>query len=359
VNPQLHAAVLAGGSGTRFWPASTHELPKQFLPLLGDEPLLRRTIGRLDGLVPPERVLVVTAERSVAAARAAIDGLDGVTVLGEPQPRNTAAACALAAHWVRARDPDATLVVLPADHVADPAEELRDALGAAAERADAARSLVTLGLRPTRPATGYGWIHLGDEIAQARGRAVHGVRGFREKPDRETAESYLADGGYLWNLGMFAWRADVFLEEIARHRPAVAEPLRRAAGEAGAGPTELQAAYEAAESISVDYAVLEASDRLECLPCTFAWDDLGSFPALARHVQSDEHGNAAVGPLLAVDAANCIGWSDGDRLTALLGVEDLVVVHANGVTLVAARERAEEVKRLVERLGEDGLERFA
>lgn len=363
-----YAAILAGGSGTRFWPASTRRLPKQLLPLTGGAPLLRETVDRLAGLVPPERTLVVTAERHAERARELLPELPAGHVLGEPVARNTAAACALAAHWVHARDPDGCVLTLPADHVVTPADDLRGALGAAAARARDAETLVTLGLRPTFAATGYGWIEIGEEVAQPDGRAVHTVASFVEKPDRGRAELFLARGTHLWNLGMFAWRARAFLDELEQRLPEVACPLAGVADAlaADAGPdaaaalTEaLARAFDAAASISVDHGVLERSERVEVLPCSFEWDDLGSFGALARHVERDEHGNAAVGDLLALDAQECIAWAEDGRLTALLGVNDLIVVHANGVTLVAPRHRAEEVKRLVAELGARDLEEFA
>lgn len=358
--PELHVAILAGGSGTRFWPASRGGRPKQFLPLSGGRPLLRETFDRLEGLVPAERVAVVTAERHRAAVSELLPELAPEQVIGEPRARNTAAACALACHWAADRDPDAVVLTLPADHVIRPAEELRAVLSAAGRRAASARTLLTLGLRPTHPATGYGWIRLGDRAGSSDGHAVHAVERFEEKPPLERAEQFLANGGYLWNLGMFAWRADVFLAELARLQPGVAEPLSGVPAALGTPdlPQVLAAAFDTATSISVDHGVLEHSDRVECLPCSFDWDDVGSFAALRRHVGADEDGNVAAGPLLALESRDCTAWAEDGRLVALLGVEELVVVHTDDVTLVARRGREEEVKRLVAELRE-GRERHA
>jgi mannose-1-phosphate guanylyltransferase len=356
----LHAAVLAGGSGTRFWPASTRDVPKQMLPLTGAEPLLVETVARLKGLIPIERVLVVTGARYADQVRALLPELPAENVLAEPRPRNTAAACGLAAHRVLQDDPDAVLVTLPSDHVISPDAELRRVLAAAGSRADAARSLVTLGLTPRYAATGYGWIETGDEVAQVDRCAVRAVARFTEKPDRPTAQSFLSGGRHLWNLGMFAWRADVLLEELARHQPGVAGPLAAAAPSLGT-PQEvaaLDAAFDACTSISIDHGVLEHSERVECVPCGFGWDDLGAFPALLRHLPRDAGGNVAVGSLLAIDATGCVTWTDGGGLTALLGVDDLIVVRAHGVTLVAPLDRAEDVKQLVAELEARGLEDF-
>jgi len=355
-----YVAILAGGSGTRFWPASTREVPKQMLPLTGERPLLRETVDRLAGFVPPERILVVTGARHTESVRRLLPELPPDAVLSEPRARNTSAACALAAHRALRDDADATVVTLAADHVISPASKFRDALAAAAARADAAGTLLTLGLTPTFPATGLGWIEKGPATAEVREHAVHEVAAFVEKPDRARAEVYLAQGRHLWNLGMFAWRADVFLAELIAHVPGVAGPLANIAaalGTAGDGAA-LAAAYDACESISVDYGVLEKSDRVECIPCSFSWDDLGSFEAISRHVAAQDDGHHAVGDIVSIDAENCVTWCEDGRLVALLGVRDLIVVHANGVTLVAPRGRSEDVKRIVARLEEKGRETF-
>jgi len=356
----IYAAILAGGSGTRFWPASTRDVPKQMLPLSGGMPLLRESVARLDGLLPPEQVLVVTGERYAEQVMELIPEIPAGNVLAEPRARNTAAACALAAHHVLREDPDGTVLMLTSDHVISPASELQATLAAAAQRAHDARSLVTLGLRPRHAATGYGWIDMGERVADVDRHEVHTVARFTEKPDLPTAETFLASGHHLWNLGMFAWRADVILEELARLVPGVAEPIAAAAPALGTdGEAEaLRVAFDACQSISVDHGVLEHSDRVEVLPCSFDWDDLGAFPSLLRHLPNDEHGNVAVGPLVSIDAEGCVAWAEDGSMTALLGVSDLVVVRANGVTLVAPVARAEEVKRLVAELEARGLDGF-
>ena len=350
-----YAAVLAGGAGTRFWPAGTRQIPKQMLPLTGGRPLLRETVDRLAGLVPPERVLVVCAERYAGDVAALLPELPAANVLAEPVARNTAAACAFAARFVSSRDPSGVLVTLPADHVISPDELLRSSLDAAATRAAGARTLLTLGLRPRFAATGYGWIELGPRVAGAGGHDVHRVASFVEKPPQERADELLEGGGHLWNLGMFAWRASDFLDELALHAPGVAEPF---AGLDTNDPAAVRAAFDRAESISVDYAVMERSERIECVPCTFEWDDVGSLEAVSRHVPADDSGNHVVGDSVALDSSGCVVWSEAGGLVALLGVDDLIVVRANGATLVAPRSRAQEVKRLVAELEGTDLEGF-
>ena len=348
----LHIVILAGGSGTRFWPASTRGVPKQFLPLAGGTPLLRATYERVAPLAPPDRIAVVTAASTADAVRVLLPELPPANVIGEPAARTTAAACAVAAHWAKTRDANAVVVTLPADHLVSPAEDLRAKLSAAAAHADAARSLVTLGLQPRHAATGFGWIRLAHELGRVGPHLVHRVADFVEKPDHRRAQAFLEAGGHLWNLGMFAWRADVFLAEVARLLPEVARHAEMAA-------ESMDRAYDGMPAISVDQGVLEHAADVDCLPCTFEWDDVGSFAALARHLPHDAHGNAAVGPLVAIDSKDCLAWSEDGRMTALLGVRDVVVVHAHGATLVVHRSRAEEVRRIVEKLGPAGLDRFA
>ncbi len=330
------------------------------LPLAGGAPLLRESVERLTGLVPTERTLIVTGARYAAQVAELLPELPAANILAEPRARNTAAACALAAHRVLRDDPDGVVLMLPSDHVISPASELCAALSAAARRAADARTLVTLGLRPRHAATGYGWIDMGEPTADVDGHEVRAVARFTEKPDLPTAESFLAGGRHLWNLGMFAWRADVLLEEVARHVPGVAIPLAAAAPALGTADeaAALTVAFDACQSISIDHGVLEHSERVEVMPCAFAWDDLGAFPALLRHLPKDEHGNVSVGPLVSIDARGCVAWAEDGSMTALLGVKDLVVVRANGVTLVAPVARAQEVKRLVAELEARGLERF-
>jgi mannose-1-phosphate guanylyltransferase len=331
------------------------------LPLTGGAALLREAVLRLDGLVAPANTLVITAARHVAAVRELLPELPPQNIVGEPRARNTAAACALATWIVHDRDPDATLAILPADHVIDPAESLRADLAAAALRAQDADVLLTLGLTPTRPATGYGWIRLGEAVAEPAGKAVHKVDRFLEKPDRETAEQLLVSRGHVWNLGMFVWRTSVFLRELATHLPQVATPFEGLGAKLRGpdGQTALTEAFDGALGISVDYGVFERSACVECIPCQFKWDDLGSFAAVARHLPTDEHGNVGIGARIAEDAQDCIVWSGDDGLTALLGVRGLIVVHTESVTLVAPRERAEDIRDIVARLPGTALEKFA
>lgn len=346
----LHAAILAGGSGTRFWPLSTGNRPKHLLALLGRRTLLEETAARLRGLVPPSRTLVVTARSQAAEVRRLLPRLPAGAVVAEPRPRNTAAAIALAAARVLAEDPGGVLLVLPADHWIPDAAAFRRTMAAAAERARTAGTLVLVGVEPDRPATGYGYLKVGGERGLSGGLAVRAVDRFTEKPDLRTAERRLRAGGWLWNAGMFAWRADAFLEEARRHLPDLHRALV-ASGAAVRGGAALARAYDRAPAVSVDYGVLEKSDRVEMVAAGFRWDDLGSFAALARHLPRDAAGNASRGRLLAVDARGVVAVGPEGHLTAVLGVEGLAVITVPGATVVVPLDRCEEVRALGEAAG--------
>ncbi len=330
-----HALVLAGGAGTRFWPLSRRDRPKHLLPLLGPRSPLEETAARLEGLVPRSRIRVVTPPEHRERIAAL---LPGVGVLAEPELRDTAPAAAFGLAEILAVDADAAVLICPADHAISPAEEFRACAAAALERAGARRGIVLLGIRPTRPATGFGWFRRAGVAARARGRAVHAVARFHEKPDLATATAYQESGDWLWNSGIAACAAAPMLARLAPGVPPGSSPA---------------AVHAAAPRTSLDRMVLERSADLEAIEATFDWDDLGSWPALARHLVRDARGNAALGAVALFDADACVVHADG-HLVALVGVRDLVVVHTPDATLVCARERAEEVKNLVEKLRTDG-----
>jgi len=347
----LHAVILAGGSGTRFWPLSRRARPKHLLPLRGSRTLLEETFARLPGLVPPERTVVVTARDQAAAVRRLLPDLPGDAVLAEPRARNTAAAVTLAAARIAAGDPDAVLVVVSADHDIPDGAAFRRTMKAAAARARDARTLVLLGLKPDRPATGYGYILPGRGRARVGGFVVNTVRRFTEKPDLATARRWLRGGEHLWNAGLFAWRADVLLEEVRLRLPRLHRALVASGAAANGRKAALTRAYAAAPSVSVDVGILERSDRVEVLRGTFPWDDLGSFAALARRVRGDQDGNrAARGDLVAVDSRGVLAHGPAGHLTAVLGMEDVAVVTVDGVTLVCPLDRCEEIRGLANRV---------
>jgi mannose-1-phosphate guanylyltransferase len=347
-----YAVILAGGRGERFWPLSRIHRPKQLLSLVGDSSLLAQAAERLQGLIDPERVFVITSADLVEASRAAAPNLPPANILGEPVGRDTAAAAALGAALVQSRDPDAAFCVLTADHVIGDLgcfrRTLREGLALARQR----QVLVTIGIQPDHPSTGYGYIEAGDPFHNADGIAFFQARRFVEKPPVDKARAYLDAGNYFWNSGMFIWSAETLIAGLRRHRPPLADAVDAWAAAARTGSLEraLAETYPSLEKISIDYALMEKADNIVVARGEFAWDDVGSWPALANHLEADAAGNVVVGACEAVDSSGSIVVDDTGRLTALVGVEGLVVVHAEGVTLVCRKDRAQDVKKLVERL---------
>lgn len=335
--------ILAGGVGSRFWPVSTPARPKQLLPLVGDAPLIRQTVTRIAPLVPAARIRILTGQRMAGLLLDVVPELGPDSVMAEPIARGTGPVLVWAAVEIARIEPEAVMISLHADHAIEPEDTFRDALRLAASAAAAERRLITIGATPTRAETGYGYIKPGAPLAQAGAIAtVRAVDSFTEKPPRDVAETYVREG-YLWNTGIFAWPADLFLDEVRRHAPEIGEliPLleRR----------ETAAFFERAPVLSVDHAVLERSDRVAVVPSTFRWDDVGAWDAIARTRPADAAGNVAVGEAHLVDSSGCIVWSD-DGAVVTFGAHDLVIVRANAITFVAPRERAPELKRLLDRL---------
>lgn len=357
----LHAVIMAGGSGTRFWPESRARRPKQLLPILGGKPLVAETAARLAPLVPPERIWVVTGREQAGGVRAACPELPEDNLLVEPCARNTAPCAGLAAVAVARRDPAAVLAMLPADHLISPAEQFQRALRAA-EAAAGPGVLVTFGVPPSYPATGYGYIRRGEELARHEGLSCARVEAFVEKPSLPLARDFLAQGGYLWNSGIFVWRADSLRAAIARHLPALDAGLAEIAGAWG-GPAEratLERLYPGFEAMPVDVGILERSAGTVVLETPFHWSDIGSWKALYDELAHDADGNAAVfprgGTLLVEDARGVLAYSAEPQAIAVLGLDDVVVVRTGDAVLVAARDRAEDVKRLIRRIEEAGRE---
>lgn len=350
---ELYAIIMAGGSGTRFWPASRKARPKQYLPIHGSSPMLTQTFARLEGLVDAEHTLVVTAASQVEHVRACLPELAAENVLGEPEARNTAPCVGWAAHEVARRNPDAVQVVLPADHVIQPPEAFRRTVAAAAACAREEGALFTFGVRPDHPATGYGYIQTAERHGERDGIAIYSVARFVEKPDRERAEGFLAEGGFYWNAGIFVWSTRAILAAIERYVP----PLHAGLQRLGSGE-DLAEVYADLPAEPVDIAIMERAEDVRLLPIDYSWSDVGSWAALPGLSAPDAEGNWAAlsrgAQLVTHDAKGCVAFAEGERVVALVGVEDLVVVAAGEATLVCPRDRAEEVKAIVEKLKESG-----
>jgi len=351
-----HAVIMAGGSGTRLWPLSRADRPKQLLDVVagpaGPRSLLAEAFDRVSTVVDPDCVWVCTARRYADQVRAALPALRPDRLVLEPVARDTANAVGLAAALVEEADPGAELAIVSADHVIRPVERFAATLDTAFRAlATSPTALVTLGIVPTAPATGFGYVQRGEPTEVA---GVAEAASFREKPDRATAEGYLAAGNYLWNSGMFVWRARTVLDALAEHLPATAAALERVVA-TPSGPDRdaaLDELFPALPKISIDYAVLEpaAAERGRVLVADLdaAWLDVGSWPALGETLELDEQGNAVSGPVVVLDSArNIVLTDEPEHVIALLGVHDSVVVHTRDVTMVCPVAEAERVKALL------------
>ena len=355
----VYPVVMAGGSGTRFWPLSRQRCPKQFLPLVGDVPLLAATVARLPPFARLDHTYVVCGPSHAPVVRRILPALPPENLLVEPCARNTAPCVGLAALHVARRDPRGVMVMLPADHhVARPAA-FRDALGTAV-RVARQGAIATIGVRPDRPETGYGYLKVGPLLAVAartrKGSRPHKVDRFVEKPDAATARRYVADGSYLWNSGIFAFRADVILAEIRRAMPDLGERLDRigaALGTPRAGRV-LKKLFPGCPSISIDYGVMESSGRIAVVPADFGWSDVGSFAALSDVRALDRDGNVAEGDALILGGRNNVVLALPDRPLAVVGLDDVIAVDAGDAVLVCRRDRAQDVRKAVDELRRRG-----
>lgn len=341
-----YAVIMAGGAGTRLWPAARRHSPKQLQRLIFEQPLIAETVERLTQLYAPEHILIVTASRYADPIKAALPSLPPENVISEPIGRNTAAAIALAAFQIARDDPDGVFAVFPADHVILKPQELFQALNYANTLALEHR-VVDIGVPPSHPETGYGYIKLGDEIKREAGLPAYAVAGFVEKPDRTTAESYVSAGNYIWNSGMFVWRAGEYLTALQEHLP---DTYARLEGPFRSGNwDELTEAYAQIEDISVDYAIMERTSDVVALSVDFGWRDIGDWAALYDMMDHDVHGNAFDGPHAYIDSENCLMLSP-KKLVAMVGVSDLVVVDTDDVLLIMPRARSQDVKALLEEI---------
>ena len=363
------AVIMAGGAGERFWPLSRQGRPKQLLRLTNpDQTLLEESIARIAPLIPAERIFIATARPLVEAIRAARTGAPPENVLGEPCKRNTAgclcyAVARMLAKFGSENAARVTMAVLTADHQIGATERFRAAVETAMTTAENERALATLGVVPTRPETGYGYIEIAPEAAPLPGGTedqppVFPVAAFREKPDQATAEEFIATGRFFWNSGMFFWRLDSFLEELGQAAPAHAEATR-AIAEALTRGDEAAAdqIFAGLSDISIDYALMEKARRVVMVRADFPWDDVGAWDALDRCFARDSGGNVTVGDPVLIDSRDCIVYNEpgsGRMAVAALGVKDLVIVVSEDAVLVVPKDRAQEVKKAVAKLKEKG-----
>lgn len=351
----VYAVILAGGSGERFWPLSTKARPKQFISLFGGRPLLSLAVERLAGLVPNDRIFIITAQHLVDDTATAAWNVPRANIVGEPCKRDTAPAIAVACGMVMARDPEAVVCILTADQLMSDVETFRVTLMDAAKVARQEKAVVTIGIQPTHPATGFGYIEADTPLNTSKTVTLFNkAKRFVEKPDAYTAARYIESGRFFWNAGMFIWRTDTMRDALANYAPDLADLCERVA-QVARSPEDLDAVmrqtYPMLRSISIDYAVMEHLDNIIMARGAFGWDDVGSWPSLAGHFTPDQDGNVIVGSCEQREAQNNIVVSE-NRLTALIGVRGLIVVHSENATLICPKERAEEVKKLLQRIAQ-------
>ena len=364
----LHAVIMAGGVGSRFWPRSRRSTPKQFLDVFGDASLIQNTFARLQPLVQPENAWVVTNDDYVEITQQHLPAVPAAQILGEPVARNTAPCIALAAAKLLHQDPDATMIVLPADHLIANVGRFHQVLKAAVEAAQTG-ALVTIGIRPTHPETGYGYVQYDIEGDGLPGEMLpdddgppqaYPVLTFAEKPDLTTAERFLDAGDFLWNSGMFIWRADAILAAFERYLPLVHKlfaPLADAFG-TDRETAAIADAYERSPKISIDYGIMEQADGVQVVPGAFGWSDVGDWRAVHEIADKDDAGNRAEGNVILQDTARSYARSSDGRLLVLVGMTDALVVDTGDAVLVCHREQAQKVKDVVDFLGVHGMDEY-
>jgi mannose-1-phosphate guanylyltransferase len=359
----LHAVIMAGGAGSRFWPESRDLAPKQLLALAGGRSMLQATVDRLRELAPSDRVTIATRASLAEAIAKQLPELPAEAILAEPCQRDTAPCIGLAAMRIAHDDPDATLVVLPADHVISPESEFVRAVRAAVKLVDSKPGrIVTFGIRPSYPAESFGYIERGAPLAElspGEPKAFQAVR-FREKPKAEIARQYLEAGTFYWNSGIFIWKARTILDALAERQPEMFEHLKQITAAVGTPNYSqmLEREFAAIKGISVDYAVMEHARDVVMIEAPFSWDDVGSWQALARLHGTDADGNTVVGCHLGVNTSGTIVRGPADHLIVTLGLKDCLVVHTPDATLVANKHDEEAIREVVKILREKGMKEF-
>ena len=350
-----YAVIMAGGKGERFWPWSRSSLPKQFLALTGERSLIQQAFDRLSKSFSLQHILVATGGDYLQLAREQLPQLPRENFLLEPVGRNTAPCIGLAALSLVKKDPEAVMMVFPADHLVKNEDIFQASLERCLDLAAGGKRLITIGITPTRPETGYGYIERGDDPLP-EGPPTYPVKRFVEKPDQEKALQFLKSGTYYWNSGIFAWKAALILEKIQKHLPELyggLKSLEPALGEAGEEQA-LQEVFPSLPSISIDYGIMEKEQDILVVEGSFQWDDLGSWAALAEHTPQEEDSNAVRGRHVGIETKECLVYGQ-NNLIATLGVDGLIIVESDGVVMICPKDRVQEVKALVQKVKEKGL----
>lgn len=349
MNQRVYAVIMAGGLGERFWPLSTAECPKQFLRLVSGKSLLRNTVDRIGSLISIDRQIVVAGEQHASLVRKELPDLPAANLVCEPVGRNTAACVGLASLFIERRDPDAVIAILPADHHIPNTTAFLGSLVTAIQAAQERNGIVTIGVKPDRPETGYGYMRIGAET----GSGIHSVLEFREKPDEETAKHYLEAGNYFWNAGIFVVQNRTIQQLISMHLPGhwvKLEQIRLVVGTSEYGEV-LAAIYPTFQKISMDYGVLEKADNNYMVYGSFEWDDLGSWTALDRVFAKDEDGNVVIGRHVGIHTSNCIIYEQAGKVVATIGLRDLIVAETAHGLLICSKSRAQDIRALLKEIG--------
>jgi mannose-1-phosphate guanylyltransferase len=355
----MYAVIMAGGRGTRFWPKSREKLPKHLQDILGKRTLIQETVDRIGPLIPVKNILIVTGANHSDVIKQQLPNLPEENIIVEPVGRNTAPCIGLAAMHIKKKNPEGVMFVLPSDHYIGDEEAFRRTIAIAGEMAQRGNHLLTIGIKPTDPETGYGYMEQGEAAAAIRGEEIFQVKSFREKPDIEQAKTFLENGGFLWNSGMFVWKVSTILNKIEKLLPDLYKSLKEIEDALGTDSEKniISKAYKEITPISIDNGIMESSGKTLLVRGDFGWSDIGSWSALWEMWDKDENGNAVKGRFVGIDSSNSLIYSP-DKLVALVGVEDLVVVETADSILVCKKKASQDVKKLVEMLEEKNMKEY-
>lgn len=356
----MYAAIIAGGSGTRLWPKSRQDKPKQFQNLYSEDTLLQDTVRRLEPLIPRENIFIIANQSHESVIKEQLPWLPEGNFVGEPMGKDTAPAVGTIATIIHHRDPNAIILVSPADHVILKEKAFRRLLEVGDEVASEGANVITIGIKPTAPETGYGYIQMSENHQHRDDIEVHEVISFKEKPDIKTAEDYVSSWNYVWNSGMFIWSAKTVLDLFKDHAPDIHKLLMRYDSAIGT-PDEgkvFEQIYDAFPRISVDYAILEHAKSIFVIPASIGWSDLGSWPSLREVKEADENGNVVIGEHIGLDTHSCLIHGEQGRLIATVGLDNIIVVDAGDAVLVLPASRAQDIKHLLEELKKEGKTRY-
>ncbi len=355
----MYAVIMAGGRGTRFWPKSREKMPKHLLDILGKKTIIQETVDRIGPLIPLKNILIVTSINHSEVIKRQLPNLPEENIIVEPIGRNTAPCIGLAAMHIKKKTPEGVMFVLPSDHYIRDEEAFRRTIAIAGEMAQRKNHLLTIGIKPTGPETGYGYMEQGEIVTSIRGKEIFQVKSFREKPDIEQAKTFLENGSFLWNSGMFIWKVSTILNKIEKLLPDLYKRLKEIENALGTDSEKniIDKTYKEITPISIDNGIMEKSDKILLVTGDFGWSDIGSWNALWEMWDKDENGNAVKGRFIGVDSSNSLIYSP-DKLVALVGVKDLVVVETADSLLVCKKKASQDVKKLVEILEEKNMKEY-